>query len=204
MIITLLILAAVCIAVLLRQLDATKKREGEMRAQILHLTQRMSQLKLSSSMADGRLLEAQRQGERATQRAKELEQQLREQAEGHAAQLDRRAERAVAASRGSFDGHIAEALFPAAPEHDYHPKDIFHFGGVVDYIVFDGLHDAKYNNGDPEAITIVFVEVKWGKGRLSGEQRSVLSSMNAGRTRFETWHAKQADADSLEYRKKLP
>jgi predicted Holliday junction resolvase-like endonuclease len=135
----------------------------------------------------------------AQERVSSVEEQLRALTERHAGDLNKRASRAVAASRGSYDGHVAQQAFPAAPDHPYNPKDIFHFGGVVDYIVFDGLHDIRHLGRDPEALTIVLVDVKWGGSRVSDAQQAVLTAMSAGRTRGETWAAKGAQEGGISY-----
>lgn len=113
-------------------------------------------------------------------------------------QVQQRATRAVAASRGAYDGHVAEQAFPAA-QHPYHPKDIFHFGGVVDYIVFDGLHDVRHAGRDPKTVSVVLVDVKWGSSRTSDAQKAVLSAVTEGRTRSETWHARATPTGELTY-----
>lgn len=85
------------------------------------------------------------------------------------------------------------------PQHNYHPKDIFHMGGVMDYVVFDGLHEVRHNGGDPRSITVVFADVKWGSSRLSDVQRAVMTAVNEGRVRAEEWRAQESDAGSLSY-----
>jgi len=201
----LLLVVAILVGIrLYYQLSRIKEREQGAIEHIAQLNHRLSQMELQASSTGGYLAEVQKYGHQAASRIAELERQLREQEATHNAQLDKRAERAVAASRGSFDGHVAQQIFPASPDHAYHPKDIFHFGGVVDYIVFDGLYDMRHNGGDPEGVTVVFVDVKWGASRLSDAQKSVLSAMNAGRTKFETWHARRTSANVLAYEKKMP
>lgn len=120
----------------------------------------------------------------------------------HAAELERRAQRAVAASRGSLDGHIAQQAFPVAPHHSYHPKDIFHMGGVMDYVVFDGLYDVRHNGRDPRTVTVVFADVKWGTSRLSDAQKAVMAAANEGRVRAEEWHARGESDGSLAFQRR--
>lgn len=131
-----------------------------------------------------------------------LEQQLFRSAQVHAVDLDKRAARAVAASRGSFDGHVAQQAFPYAPQHGYHPKDVFHFGGVIDYIVFDGLHDIRHGDRDPGTLTVVFADVKWGSSRPTDVQTAVVNALNERRTRGEIWQARESPAGVLDYRRK--
>ena len=83
----------------------------------------------------------------------------------------------------------------------YHPKDVFHLGGTIDYVVFDGLYRMRNEGGSPDAITVVFVDVKWGSSRPSDVQRAVLGAMNSGRTRGETWTGREEDS-SLRYQRR--
>jgi predicted Holliday junction resolvase-like endonuclease len=131
-------------------------------------------------------------------RTSHLEQQLISNTQTQNAALDRRAERAVAASRGSFNGHVAQQAFPAA-QQPYHPKDIFHMGGVIDYVVFDGLHDIRNGDRAPHTLTVVFADVKWGSSRVTDVQKAVIDAMNSGRTRGETWHARERVPGQLTY-----
>ncbi len=117
----------------------------------------------------------------------------------HAAELSQRASRAVAASRGSYDGHVAEQAFPAG-QQAYNPKDIFHFGGVIDYIVFDGLHDVRHAGRDPRTVSVVLADVKWGTSRTSEPQKAVMEAIAGGRVRAEVWRARTGPSGELVYR----
>jgi predicted Holliday junction resolvase-like endonuclease len=133
------------------------------------------------------------------QRSLGLTQQLTTTAQSHSAEMEQRAQRAVAASRGSYNGHVAQQAFPYAPDNIYNPKDIFHLGGVMDYIVFDGLDEIRNNSRDPRTLSVVFVDVKWGSSRASTVQMAVIEAMNVGRTRGEIWHSQQSAAGGLTY-----
>lgn len=154
--------------------------------------------RLSRRDDDGSLAQSQHYAAWAAARIHQLEAHIHEMEQGRTADLDKRAARAVAASRGGYDGHAAEQAFPAAP-HPYHPKDIFHLGGVVDYIVFDGLHDVRHEGRDPKTLNVVLVDVKWGSSRTSEVQKAVLEAVAEGRTRAETWHARQSSTGTLDY-----
>jgi predicted Holliday junction resolvase-like endonuclease len=133
------------------------------------------------------------------QRSVGLTQQLATTAQSHNAELEQRAQRAVAASRGSYNGHVAQQAFPYSPDNVYNPKDIFHLGGVMDYIVFDGLDEIRNNSRDPRTLSVVFVDVKWGGSRASNVQMAVIDAMNVGRTRGEIWHSRESGTGGLAY-----
>lgn len=143
----------------------------------------------------------QQYNQQAHQHIQQLQAQIQQMAQAHAAELTARGNRAVAASRGSFDGHIAEQAFPVAPDHAYHPKDVFHLGGIADYVVVDGLYRLRHEGGRPEDLTVVFVEVKWNTSRPSAEQTAVLNAMNSGRTRGEVWTGRQEN-NALTYQQR--
>lgn len=131
-----------------------------------------------------------------------LETQIQQMTQQHQAELVQRAGRAVAASRGSYDGHVAQQAFPYAAGNAYNPKDIFHFGGVMDYVVFDGLHDVRHNGRDPRTLNVVFVDVKWGNSRTSDVQQAVMAAMTEGRTRAEVWQARATPTNELNYNRR--
>ena len=57
-------------------------------------------------------------------------------------------------------GHIAEKLAPFLEDFPYNPEDAIFLGQPIDYIVFDDS-------------SIVFVEIKTGKSKLSAKQRHI-------------------------------
>lgn len=138
----------------------------------------------------------------ATGHIQELESRLVQQEERHQKELELRGQRAVAASRGSFDGHTAQQAFPVSGQHPYHLKDIFYLGGVMDYLILDGLHDIRHNDRDPRTLTVVMAEVKWGTSRTSPLQQAVIQALNDGRVRGEAWHSKVNAQNSLSYERR--
>ncbi|MFE7114421.1 Holliday junction resolvase-like protein [Streptomyces sp. NPDC057654] len=129
----------------------------------------------------------------AQQRADEALDELRATVEKHQKALVERGKSAARSSRSTFDGHVAENAFPYAAEHGYHPKDIVHVGGNIDFLVFDGLFEVRQGIRKPEDLTIVLADVKYGSSTLTREQRAVLAAMNGGRTRGEYWRAREHD-----------
>ncbi|MEU2856009.1 Holliday junction resolvase-like protein [Streptomyces syringium] len=127
----------------------------------------------------------------AQQRADQALGELRTALENHQRALAERGKAAARSSRSTFDGHVAENAFPYAADHGYHPKDIVHVGGNIDFLVFDGLFEIRQGTRKPEDLTIVLADVKYGSSALTREQRAVLAAMNDGRTRGEYWKARE-------------
>ncbi|MFI9311475.1 Holliday junction resolvase-like protein [Streptomyces triculaminicus] len=135
----------------------------------------------------------------AQQRADQALEKLRTAEKDHQKALTERGKAAARSSRSTFDGHVAENAFPYAAEHGYHPKDIVHVGGNIDFLVFDGLFEIRQGTKKPEDLTIVLADVKYGSSTLTREQRAVLKAMNDGRTRGEYWKARETNGH-LAYR----
>ena len=65
-------------------------------------------------------------------------------------------------------GRISEQMVPLLPEFPFASADARFIGNPVDFVVFDGFTPVKDGKGE---ISIVLVEVKKGKGKLT-ERRS--------------------------------
>lgn len=191
----LLLLAIVALVILYRLL---KKSRASEQAALRHAAATQHH---SSSQA-GSLAASNQYHQQSQAHIRQLEEQIRQMTQEHQAELERRAGRAVAASRGSFDGHVAQQAFPYATSHTYNPKDIFHMGGVMDYVVFDGLHDVRHNGRDPRTLSVVLVDVKWGNSRTSDVQQAVMTAMTEGRTRAEVWQARATPTNELNYNRR--
>lgn len=87
-------------------------------------------------------------------------------------------------SRATLKGKISEQLAPFLPEFPYAPADARFIGNPVDFVVFDGYTRVKDDGGD--AIGIVLVEVKKGKGKLSHEQVLIRNAVEAGKVSWRT------------------
>lgn len=195
----LLVVAFVAWLVTHARLSEERKKSGETAGHIAQLQNELAVVRSRSDRHGGEISASAQHSAQAQQHIRSLEGQIAQLISQQQDQLDRRAERAVAASRGSFNGHIAQQAFPFAPHHSYNPKDIAHMGGVIDYVVFDGLHDIRNGNRDPKTLTVIFVDVKWGSSRVSDVQKAVIDAMNTGRTRGETWHAREQAPGQLTY-----
>jgi predicted Holliday junction resolvase-like endonuclease len=87
-------------------------------------------------------------------------------------------------SRSTLKGRISEQMAPLLPEFPFSPADARFIGNPIDFVVFDGYTMAKDENG--EAISIVIVEIKQGKGRLSREEMLIKKAVEEGRVSWRT------------------
>lgn len=88
-------------------------------------------------------------------------------------------------ARATIKGQLAEQLAPLLPGFRYHPSDFRFLGQPIDFIVYDGLTDAK-DGGEPEIREIVLGDIKLGSARLSPHQQAIRRAVEAGRVRWET------------------
>lgn len=86
---------------------------------------------------------------------------------------------ALAASRATIRGQVAEQLVPLHAAFPFEPGDARFLGGPIDYVVFEGLSDGE------DELEIVFVEVKTGRGRLTAREAAIRRAVEDGRVRFE-------------------
>ena len=82
-------------------------------------------------------------------------------------------EDAVQRSLAVTAGKVHEQLTPYLPAFPYNPKDVRFLGSPIDLVVFDGLAE-----GDLQRI--VFLEVKTGGSSLTGRERQVRDTIEAG------------------------
>ena len=87
-------------------------------------------------------------------------------------------------SRSTLKGKIAEQMAPYLPEFPFAPSDARFIGNPIDFIVFDGYTNVKDAEG--EAIVIVLVEVKKGKGKLTKEESLIKRAVEEGRVSWRT------------------
>jgi predicted Holliday junction resolvase-like endonuclease len=91
---------------------------------------------------------------------------------------------AVKRSRTAHMASISEKLAAHMPDFPYNPKDVQWTGGpggVVDYIVYDGLEV-----GGP--VTIVLLDVKTGmSAKLTANQRLVRDAADGRRVKFDVY-----------------
>jgi len=87
-------------------------------------------------------------------------------------------------SRSTLKGRISEQMAPLLPEFPFSPADARFIGNPIDFVVFDGYTQAKDEKSD--AISVVLVEVKKGKGRLSREETLIKKAVEEGRVSWRT------------------
>ena len=87
-------------------------------------------------------------------------------------------------SRSTLKGRISEQMAPFLPEFPFSPADARFIGNPIDFVVFDGYTNAKDDKGD--AISVVLVEVKKGKGKLSREETLIKKAVEEGRVSWRT------------------
>ena len=80
---------------------------------------------------------------------------------------------------------MAEQMAPMLPGFDYSPADSKFLGDPIDYVIFDGMTDARDGDGSFDDLEVVLIDVKYGKAQLSATQRAIAQAVEAGRVRFE-------------------
>jgi len=87
-------------------------------------------------------------------------------------------------SRSTLKGKISEQMAPFLPEFPFLPADARFIGNPIDFIVFDGYTEAKDDKGD--SVSVVLVEVKKGKGKLTRNEKIIEKAVTEGRVSWLT------------------
>jgi predicted Holliday junction resolvase-like endonuclease len=87
-------------------------------------------------------------------------------------------------SRSTLKGRISEQMAPLLPEFPFFPADARFIGNPIDFVVFDGYTKAKDEKDD--MISVVFVEVKKGKGKLTRVESLIKKAVEEGRISWKT------------------
>jgi len=87
-------------------------------------------------------------------------------------------------SRSTLKGKISEQMAPLLPEFPFLSADARFIGSPVDFVVFDGYTKAKDEKSD--TVSVVLVEVKKGKGKLSREESLIKKAVGEGRVSWKT------------------
>jgi predicted Holliday junction resolvase-like endonuclease len=90
----------------------------------------------------------------------------------------------VNCARSTLKGKNSEQMAPYLPEFPFAPSDTRFIGSPIDFIVFDGYTKAK--DGKGETISVVLVEMKKRKGKLTREESLVKRAVEAGRVTWRT------------------
>ena len=94
-------------------------------------------------------------------------------------------------SRSTLKGRISEQMAPLLPDFPFSSADARFIGNPIDFVVFDGYASVKDDGGD--RISIVLVEVKKGKGRLTREEALIKKAVEEGRVSWQTIFLKDED-----------
>ena len=94
-------------------------------------------------------------------------------------------------SRSTLKGRISEQMAPLLPEFPFFPADARFIGNPIDFVIFDGYTNAKDEKGD--AINVVLVEVKKGKGKLTRVESLIKGAVEEGRISWKTIILKDED-----------
>jgi len=94
---------------------------------------------------------------------------------------------AVKRSRATLLGRLLERMAPCFRKFAYDPRDMRSICDPFDYVLFDGLTVER------QVKEIVFIEVKCGRGRLSGVQRGVVQAVDQRRIHSEVWEIGDPD-----------
>ena len=87
-------------------------------------------------------------------------------------------------SRSTLKGRISEQMAPFLPAFPFSPADARFIGNPIDFVVFDGYTKAKDEKAD--TISVILVEVKKGKGKLTREENLVRKAVEEGRVSWRT------------------
>ncbi len=94
---------------------------------------------------------------------------------------------AVQCSRATLLGKLLERLAPCFRRFAYDPRDMRCICDPMDYVLINGLTVER------KVKQITFIEVKSGRSRLSGVQRSVRDAVERGRVDTEIWEIGDPD-----------
>ena len=87
-------------------------------------------------------------------------------------------------SRSTLKGRISEQMAPLLPEFPFASADARFIGNPIDFVVFDGYTRAKDDRGN--TISVVLVEIKKGKGKLTREEWMIKKAVEEGRVSWRT------------------
>jgi predicted Holliday junction resolvase-like endonuclease len=98
-------------------------------------------------------------------------------------------------SRSTLKGRISEQMAPLLPEFPFSPADARFIGNPIDFVVFDGYTNAKDEKGD--VISVVLVEVKKGKGKLTRVESLIKKAVEEGRVSWRTIFLKDEESEEV-------
>lgn len=103
---------------------------------------------------------------------------------------------ALERSRSILRGQATEHLAPLTM-NSLNPKDFRFMGNPIDYIVYKGLSDLSDKKSD-EIESIILLDIKTGKSRLTKIQRRIRDCVEQGRLKFVVYNPDKDDQEKLE------
>jgi predicted Holliday junction resolvase-like endonuclease len=94
-------------------------------------------------------------------------------------------------SEAVLRGRMSEQLAPTTDTFPFDPQDARLIGTPIDFVVFDGLAEARTGRRD-SLRRIVLVEIKSGQSSLTRIQRRVRDAAAEGRVSFHTLRRRAA------------
>lgn len=99
--------------------------------------------------------------------------------------------KSVQASRNTIKGQLAEQFFPFTDKCNFRPSDLQFIGKGFDFVGIIGYTDCKdfdpsLGGKRPEIKEIVFIEIKYGKSKLSAHQALIKKAIDEKKVRWET------------------
>lgn len=87
---------------------------------------------------------------------------------------------AIKKSRGVLTGQFSEQISPYLPNFPVNASECKFLGSPIDFIAFKGLDEKNVTE-------IVFIEVKTGKSKLNGTEKSIKDAILNKKIRFEEY-----------------
>src|SRR3989344_3848040 len=87
---------------------------------------------------------------------------------------------AIMKSRATLGGLFSEQLAPYLPDFPYSPTEVRFLGKPIDFVVFKGMDGKKIDE-------VVFVEVKSGKAKINGSEKSLKNAIEKKKVRWEEY-----------------
>lgn len=115
----------------------------------------------------------------------EYEDKIRKLQLQHQEEIKRARQESVDRSRATIKGQVSEQLVPLLPGFEFHPSDARFIGHPIDYVIFDGYTRLKDENGNPEDLQILILDIKRNMARLTREQLAIAQAIQAGRVKFQ-------------------
>lgn len=98
-------------------------------------------------------------------------------------------------SRSILRGQATEHLIPLTI-NSISPKDFRFMGNPIDYIIFNGL-SAVADKTAEDLESVIFLDIKTGKSRLTKVQRRIKKCIESGRVQFVVYNPDKDEPEKL-------